>query len=235
MPDIGSVTVQVLSAASGTYTPTANMLNVLAILIGGGAGGESGIATDEVAGGGGAGGAVIELYTAATIGASQPFAVGASVAADLNGNATSLGTAAALANAPGGLTGLASFGHALGGAGGAGTGGNLNIKGQAGENGFVYSTSQGHGGQGGSSLWGGGGASGGSNTVGGAGGPYGSGGAGGHATGTPNMVGGSGSAGVIYMIEFVEAGSGRIMSSLAGPGGLASHGGLAGAGGGLAG
>ena len=52
MPDIGSVTVQVLSAASGTYTPTANMLNVLAILIGGGAGGESGIATDEVAGGG---------------------------------------------------------------------------------------------------------------------------------------------------------------------------------------
>ena len=101
MADVTSVTFQVLTNGTTTYTPTANMQDVLAFLVGGGAGGESGIATDEVAGGGGAGGAVIELYTSATIGASQPCVIGAAAAADVNGNATSLGTAAALANAPG--------------------------------------------------------------------------------------------------------------------------------------
>jgi hypothetical protein len=218
---LGSVTFQVLTAASGTYTPTASMAQVLALLVGGGAGGAAATATDEAGGGGGAGGTAIELLSAADIGASKAFAVGAAVATTTNGNPTSIGSGPALVQATGGLTGAVTGGtttlgvSAAGGAGGVGSLGTLNIQGQQGNRGTIFSTADGLGGPGGESAFGGSGLPDGSNAVGGNAGAYGSGGAGGHASGSPNRDGGTGSAGVIYLLEFISAPSGNPWNSYA--------------------
>jgi hypothetical protein len=206
MAAITGIAVQVFTASSGTYTPTEFMQSAFAILQGGGAGGITAAATDESGGGGGEGGRSIELLAAATIGASKPFAVGQSAATDTNGNATTLDTAGAIANAPGGSVGAATGAStilgvsAAGGAGGLGTNGDLNVQGQRGFRGTQFSTSDGHGGDGGGQARGAGGLS---NTAGGNAGAYGSGGAGGHASGSPNRAGGTGSAGVIFLLEFL--------------------------------
>ena len=52
---VTNVTVQVITAGSGDYTPTTGMKKVLVILVGGGGGGGSVTGTDSYGGGGGGG------------------------------------------------------------------------------------------------------------------------------------------------------------------------------------
>lgn len=198
-----NVVVQVKTAGSGTYTPTAGMKKVLAIGVGGGGAGAGGINTDSAGGGGGGGGTVIRLMTAADIGASKAYVVGAA------GAATTLDAAGALLNAGAGANGTAGATFSVigvsvaGGAGGTATNGDLNIPGQPGERGIIYSGADGRGGKGGRTVFGAGGIPGGTNVAGGNGGDYGGGGAGGHASATADRAGGSGAAGILYLIEFL--------------------------------
>jgi hypothetical protein len=201
---VRDVVVQVKTVGSGTYTPTAGMKKVLAIAVGGGGAGAGGINTDSAGGGGGGGGTVIRLMTAADIGASKSYVVGAA------GNATTLDTAGALMNAGAGGAGTAgaqagALGvHAAGGTGGAASNGDLNIPGMAGAVGLTFSGTDGMGGPGGSSRFGFGGGSAGTNVAGVAGTAYGGGGSGGHASATQDRAGASGADGILYLIEFLD-------------------------------
>src|SRR3990167_5706882 len=208
MANLTGLIARVFGAGSSTYTPTANTAHVLAILQGGGAGGVTAAATDESGGGGGEGGRSVELLDAATIGASKPYVVGAAAATDVGGNPTTLDTAGAIANAPGGSPGAATGGSttvgvsSAGGAGGLGPKGSLNVQGEPGWRAIQFSGADGAGGAGGGPS---GGAPGGSNAVGGDAGAYGGGGAGGAAGGAPNRAGGGGSAGVMFLLEFITS------------------------------
>lgn len=201
----GQVVVQVKSVGSGTYTPTAGMKKVLVIGVGGGGAGAGGVNTDSAGGGGGGGGACIRLLTAADIGASKAYVVGAADAA------TTLDTAGALLNAGAGGTGVAGATFSVvgvqtaGGTGGTAANGDLNIPGQPGEHGVIYSATDGHGGDGGSSLLGAGGISGGTNVAGATPGEYGGGGSGGHAAAATNRDGAPGAPGILYLIEMLSA------------------------------
>jgi len=203
-----NVVVQVL-AGSGTYTPTAGMRKVLAIAVGGGGGGAGGINTDSTGGGGGGGGTVIRLMSAATIGSSKSYAVGAGAAPGSDGGATTLDTAGALMNAGGGLQATAGTTSTVvgtstaGGAGGSAANGDLNIPGEPGERGIQFSGSEGRGGRGGSSFFGMGGASSNTSTAGATATGFGSGGNGGQAATATDRVGSSGTNGTLYMIEFI--------------------------------
>lgn len=198
---LSNTVVQVKTVGSGTYTPTAGMKKVLAIAVGGGGAGGSGTNTDSAGGGGGGGGTVIRLLTAAQIGASKAYVVGAAGAATTLDAGTLMNAGAGGAGGDGSQA--AGLGlHATGGTGGTAANGDLNIPGCAGGAGITYSTTHGMGGTGGNSVFGFGGQPGGSDVVGADGAAYGAGGAGGHAAGTPNRLGGAGSAGILYLFEF---------------------------------
>lgn len=213
---LSNVVVQVKTVGSGTYTPTAGMKKVLAIAVGAGGGGAGGIATDSAGGGGGGGGTVIRLMTAANIGASKAYVVGAAgtgqTATGPNnataGTATTLDTAGALLNAGGG--GAATEGalfsvvgvSVAGGTGGTAANGDLNMPGRPGGRGTIYSGTNGRAGRGGSAVFGFGGAAG-DDATGGTGGTYGGGGGGAHASAATNRNGGNGGDGILYLIEFV--------------------------------
>lgn len=207
-----SIAVQTFTA-SGTYTPTANMQSCIVICIGGGGGGAASTATDEASGGGGGGATAIKCFQAAEIGTSQAVTIGAQVASDTSGETSGFGTANALLQSTGGTTnqtGTGTFSVVLscaGGDGGTATLGDLNIKGEAGGRGIIFSGANGMGGDGGSSIFGGRGASGGNNSTGLIGGLYGGGGGGANATATGNIAGGLGAAGVVYIIEFIDTDS----------------------------
>lgn len=200
---VSNVAVQVKTVGSGTYTPTTGMKKVLAIGVGGGGAGGGGINTDSSGGGGGGGGTVIRLLTAAQIGVSKGYVVGAA------GAATTLDTAGALLNAGGGSAGSDGAGstttgvQTAGGAGGTASNGDLNIPGEPGRWGVQFDNLRGLGGRGGSSVFGSGGQPGGDDAVGGAGSLYGGGGAGGAAVDTTDRAGGAGASGVLYLIEFL--------------------------------
>ena len=202
---LSNVVVQTLTSASGTYTPTTGMKKVLMIAVGPGGNGAGVTNVDEAGGGGGGGGCVIKLFTAAEIGASQPYAVGQS-----SGNHTELGTSGALLSANSGQNGSATGNtttlgaQATGGGGGLATGGDLNIPGEAGQRAVIYSTAHGCGGAGGSSAFGNGGAPSGTEAAGNNGTAYGGGGGGAHTAGDTDRSGGTGAVGVIYAIEFLS-------------------------------
>lgn len=207
---VTNVVLQVKTVGSGTYTPTSGMKKVLGIAVGGGGGGGGGINTDSSGGGGGGGGTVIRLMTAAQVGASKAYVVGAGGSATNSGTATTLDAAGALMNAGGGSPGSAGAGTTTvgvttaGGAGGTASNGDLNIPGEPGGRGWIFDTTNGFGGPGGSSFMGFGGAASGTNTAGNAGTEYGGGGGGGHASGTPNRDGASGADGILYLLEFID-------------------------------
>jgi hypothetical protein len=135
---------------NGTYTPTAGMKSCTVEIVGGGGGGGGSEATGAAqyaAGAGGAGGGYSrETYSAATIGASQTVTIGAGGAA---------GAASAATAGTGGTTSFGALMSATGGAGGnggaatgtgnirvagnagVGSGGDINISGQAGGYGIV--------------------------------------------------------------------------------------------------
>lgn len=197
-----NVTMQVFAAGSGTYTPTTGMKKVLVILVGPGGNGGSVTGVDCVGGGGGGGGTVIRLCTAAEVGVSKAYVVGTagnnSTFAVNSMQATFGANGASSADS----TTLGTLG--AGGAGGVGSGGDLNIKGQAGFRGVIHSTSAGLSGAGGNSMFGGGASQAGPNAAGTAGGAYGGGGSGGACSEGTDRAGGAGADGVMYCIEFLN-------------------------------
>jgi hypothetical protein len=205
---VSNVTMQVIGAGSGDYTPTTGMKKVLIILVGGGGGGGSVTGTDSYGGGGGGGGTCIRLCTAAEIAANHAYVVGAASAAGGAGNNSTFSCNTMVAN--GGAVGVASADSTTlgtlgaGGAGGTASGGDLNIPGQAGQRGVVYSTSFGLTGMGGNSMFGGGAAQAVTESAGANGGAYGGGGSGGGSSAGTDRAGGAGAAGVMYCIEFLN-------------------------------
>lgn len=168
------------TTGANVYTPTAGMKFALAISTGAGGGGGGADCTgaaDAAAGaGGGAGGTCIELFNAATIGASQTVTIGTGGTAGTNaggnggngGNTTfgALHTANGGTGGAGAATGTANVRTTAGGAGGVPTGGLANITGGDGCNGVALLTPDATdtnevafaaGGNGGAGMWGGGG------------------------------------------------------------------------------
>lgn len=224
----GALNVRVIKqifTASGTYTPTSGMVYAVVECVGGGGGGGGvlGVSAQSYgAGGGGSGGYSRLVATAATIGASKSVTIGAlgagGTAGANNGSAagdTCVGGAACTTNlcvgkgGSGGLFGN-SAGSPNGGAGGVAGTGDLAAAGVPGNTGFysAVSTIVAFGGNGGSSQFGGGGAgvvgTSGVANAGAAAGAYGGGGAGAVAHNTTNTAaGGNGSAGVVFITEYV--------------------------------
>lgn len=192
----GFSNMDVLTAASGTWTSPAGVTKIKVTIVGSGGGGGAG--TSGVNGtGGGAGGTCIKVLTvAASTGYS--YVVGAGGSAGGSGNTSSFGPVSGTTySATGGSAGTSASG--TGGAGGVGSNGDLNITGGGGGG---ASTSNGTrvSGNGGSSFFGSGGfgaGSTGANQTVGNGGNYGGGGGG----GCGNIAGGTGGAGVI-VIEY---------------------------------
>lgn len=215
-----SIAIQAFEA-SGTYTPNARMRQCLVFSTGAGGGGGGTDSTDGSstagAGGGGAGGTCLELFTAATIGASQTVTIGAAGTAGANtggtggtGGDTTFG---ALHTASGGVGGVGATGGddsfgGDGGAGGAATGGLVNIPGGGGASGNGIGSLAATGGVGGASFWGGGGRGTqgrtGQSENGVAGSAYGSGGSGAcNVDNSSGNTGGAGAAGFCLVIEFL--------------------------------
>lgn len=126
--------------SSGTYTPTAGMSYCIveAVGAGGGAGGALSASTDLVASsGGGAGAYCRSIISATTIGASQTVTIGAGGAGGVGsvngsaGGATSLGSLVIAGGGSGGFYGRKSA-AVLGGNGGTGSAGDIQIDGNDG-------------------------------------------------------------------------------------------------------
>lgn len=209
---IQSVVLQKFTT-SGTYTPTANMVDcIIECIAGGGAGG--GVATSSnlgTGGGGGAGSYSRSRKTAAQIGVSQSVTVGgggtAGSAGNNPGNAGSDTSVGVLVVAKGGLGGggAAANSYGFGSAGGVAGTGDVTGTGMAGWNGVFGAGTVGSGqsGAGGATTFGAGGQSlvGASN--GDAGKLYGGGGGGGLDSGSGgNKTGGAGAAGIVIITEY---------------------------------
>jgi hypothetical protein len=203
--------------ATGTYTPSANMLycDVEVVGGGGGGGGFSTAATSASCGGGGGGGYSRKVITSAAIGASQAVTIGAAGTAGANtggtggtGGTSGLG---AILSATGGVGGVGASTStvALGGVGGVGSSGDFNINGNPGLTGTNYSPITSTGGAGGCSHFGGGAVSVSCGTatsiVGNAGLAYGGGGSGaaGNSSATAR-IGGAGFAGIVIVTEYTS-------------------------------
>jgi hypothetical protein len=163
------------SGSNQTYTPTTGLTCALVIVTGGGGGGGGADNSDSSScsggGGGASGGTAIRLYTAAEMGATALYTVGAAGGSGSSsggsgtagGNTTfdPAGTGATLtANGGAGGTGSGQPGtgnQAAGGTGGTATGGTINIDGGDGGYGSGDDISQiALGGEAGVSFWGGG-------------------------------------------------------------------------------
>lgn len=201
---VRSVKLQV-KTATGTYTPSTGMVNVLAFLTGSGGGGGGG--NTGSGGGGGAGETAVGIFSAADIGASQSVTIGAGGSggsSTTDGSAGSTSSIGSLLSAAGGSGGLKGVNGVIGdgGAGGTGgTGGTFRAVGGGGGSGFEYPAGgAGMGGHGGASFWGGGaiGKGGIGDFNGATGSAYGSGGGGGGQNGT----GGAGKDGFAVFVEF---------------------------------
>lgn len=180
--------------SSGTFTiPTGITAVKVTVVGGGGAGGYVSGGGNMACGGGGGGGAAIKYLTGLTPGNTLTVTRGAAGGTSSVASGTQ---AISTVSATGGATGGILNGSNIGGAGGTGSGGDLNIGGQDG--GSTTAADPGFfGGTGGSSILGGGGRGGASvsgGQSGAAGRAYGGGGGGARVDGTS---GGAGAAGVV--------------------------------------
>jgi hypothetical protein len=211
--------IKQLFTGNGTYTPTSGMTYCIIEAVGGG--GAGGGATSSAGqsgggGGGGSGGYARLIATAATIGASQTVTIGAGGTAGTagnnpgnNGGDTSVGTLCIGKGGTGG-NGTAGGNGAAGGAGGVAGTGDITFQGQFGWDGqggtiITYPAVGGHGGN---SMFGTGGrgVSAVANVTGQAAVIYGGGGGGGISLNAAGAVqGGVGTAGVVFITEFVSA------------------------------
>lgn len=214
-----SLNVQTFTA-SGTYTPTTNMVFAQAVGVGGGAGG-GGVASTSTsqfaqAGGGGGGEYAFGVFNAAAIGASKAVTIGAGGAGGTagnnngsNGGTSSLG---ALITMLGGNGGIGSAASAIslntaGGLGGTGgTGGTLRFPGNYGGSGYASTSDQlGSGGYGAAGQYSGGvPQNAGTGTAGSVGTGYGGGGSGASNKSTNiARAGGNGTPGIIVITEYI--------------------------------
>lgn len=170
----------------GTWTNPGNVTKVKVTVTGGG--GRGGFGTAK-AGGGGGGGTAIEVIPFPS-GTNVPVTVGGG-----NGGTSSFGP---YCSATGGSIGSTTPTRSVGGAGGVGSGGQLNIRGSGGGNALVTGpNAEAGGGDGGNSYFGGGGLGGG-NIVATNGGSYGGGG-GGRGNISAPTASGNGAAGVVVV------------------------------------
>lgn len=204
--------------SSGTYTPTAGMKYCIVEVKGGGGGGGGSAACGatevSIGGGGGAGGYARKLVNAATIGVSQVVTIGASgtgggpgTATGGVGGATSVG---AIISGNGGSGGMSSAAVAsnfvtIGGTGGNGINGDINVRGDNGGLAWGFNSANlaiyGYGGGG---VYGeqtiqntGTGVSSANN--------YGGGGSGSSTSNSgPALTGGNGSTGVVIITEYIS-------------------------------
>lgn len=219
--DIFGIKIQYLSTpGTATYTPTVGMVQCTVECIGGGggAGGVNGASGAPGGGGGGGAGAYCKsLFTAAAIGASQSYTVGAAGSGGIGStstNATAGGNTifGSLITANGGGFGAlgANSVPVAGGAGGSGSGASFIVPGQTGAPGNAAYVAGAYvlTGFGGGTIYGAGGsalqvsnaASGNGNS----GTGYGSGGSGGFSTsGASDANGGAGSGGLIIITEYL--------------------------------
>ena len=198
----GFASMQVFTS-SGTWTKPTGIKLVKVYVIGGGGAGGGGASGPEAASGGGAGGGAMEVIDVSSV-SSVTVTVGAggsgnSGAAGGNGGTSSFGS---YCSATGGTGGVHDNKNALT-AGGAGSGGDINIDGQ--EGGWPDWDATYIGGYGGSAPFGFGvggiaGNSIDSSVVPQAANGYGSGGGGGHGSGNP--TGGAGGGGIVVVEEF---------------------------------
>jgi hypothetical protein len=156
-------TVEVFTS-SGTYTKPSGLVAVKVTVVAGGGGGAflNNTSVNTGGGGGGGGGTSIRIIPAATLGATETVTVGAGGTPNATGGTSSFGT---LSTATGGATGGSSTGLTSstggndGGLGGVGSSGDLNLHGEVGGMGHVFTTSGANnsvGGNGGNSTMGGG-------------------------------------------------------------------------------
>ena len=211
------VVTQVFTS-DGTYTPTSGMKYCIIEMVGGG-GGSGGVATcavgeSGVSAGGGGGEYARGVFSAATIGTSQSFTIGAAGAAGTagdntggTGGTTSLGsTLMSAIGGSGGEGGTASaVGQAnLGGIGGTGgTGGEYRQAGNPGGIGAGVFGSFGFAGCGGTSYFGGGALTKTAKGVGNTGQNYGSGGGGTVNFNGAALAGAAGAKGVIVITDYI--------------------------------
>ena len=192
----GVSSMSVFTASNASWAIPAGVSRLKVTVVGAGGNGATGVDLSSGAysgGGGGGGGTAIQVYTGLTPGATLNVTVGTT--ANATSSVTSGTQTIVTVQATGGASANTSTNNPpVGGNGGVGSGGLLNIKGNPGNPGSgTLAISNGTllavGGSGGGSTFGGGGVCQ-STLVGSAGGNYGSGGAGGGA-----IVGGGGSAG----------------------------------------
>jgi hypothetical protein len=184
----GGITMSIQTfTSSGTYTKPSGLLYALVFCTGGGGGGVS-EGSGDTGSGGGAGGTAIKLIAAASVGSTETVTVGNGGNYSTGGTASSGGASSFGAHCTG-SGGSGGVGNSLGdptegGAGGSASNGDININGG-------YGGSSAASGVGGSSFWGG------TNS-------YGSGG-GGSSFAQGNYGVRTGTAGVIYVLEFKSA------------------------------
>jgi len=197
--------------SSGTYTPTAGMKFCIVEALGGGAaGGGTAGAGNHGAGGGGAGGYCRKVISAADIGASQVVTIGAGGVGVVNttggnGGNTTFGAILTANRGLGGLPSTSSGVGARGGDGGTATGGDVNVTGQLGDNGFAATgaSTPYMGGNGANTMYGSGGFGGYLAVNRGDGTLYGSGGGGIGSNGASGVGGGLGTAGIVIVTEYI--------------------------------
>jgi hypothetical protein len=157
------------SSGSFTWTKPSNVRRVKVIVTGGGGSGGGGGGNQDFGAGGGAGGTAIKVIDVSSVSTvSVTVGAGGAAVAGNSGNtsgnagaASSFGSYCSATSGGGGAHGNA--GPVLGGAGGVGVGGDLNLAGGRGMNGWdnftgtTYTWASGLA-QGGASFWGGGGA-----------------------------------------------------------------------------
>ena len=203
-------------AAGGTFTKDPNMVYCkIECLGGGGAGGGSNISTSSqcsCGGGGGAGEYSFGYFAYAAVGATETVTIGAagagiSASTGGTGGTTSVGTLITSIGGSGGVAASAGYGPlANSGAGGSGgTGGDFRCRGMRGEYGFGFVEGNSpfqvnvKGGEGANSQYGSGGT-----PNGGAANLYGAGGGGSITTTSgADATGGSGSAGLVIVTEYI--------------------------------
>lgn len=215
--------VHIITAGTGTYTPTAGTNSIIVELVGGGgSGGGAASASNQVspAGGGGGGGYVLKRLTTGFSGASYSLGAGGAAPAAGNnagnngGNTTFTDTAGSpvtytAGGGVGGVAGVSSSGASMNSpvSGGTATNGDINIPGGGSGGGWRFNGSNGNGGNGGDSNMGRGGAErpswGTSGNAGNAGTGYGGGGGGAASGGSgQSAAGGAGADGIIIIREF---------------------------------
>lgn len=191
--NIGKNVQVITTTGTTTFTVPIGVTKIMVQVQAGGGSGGTGTGTDYGSGGGGAGGYSEEVVDVTGTSSIQVYVGAASEPSKFGTNGFYLSATQGSGGASAGIVNA-------GGAGGCGSGGDLNTCGGGGGSGGSNATSGGNGGSGGSSRLGGGGNGAAGDGTGGNGGNYGGGGGGGSQAGSSGGgSGGSGAQGVVIV------------------------------------